>query len=266
MEFKPVIFSQYLKLKVLCFIEDFKSFKTQLSCCDLCGGNCQSQAIICDFCLADLPLFDLKTLHGNLLTWPAINTILPKRMFDQLVTVSPYQWPIDVWVRQLKYHGRFELVNLLSTLLFQQWQNVVQHKSEIYEEFKPPSLLLSVPIHLKKWQKRGFNQAHLLAKNFANKTKMAYFPNALQRTDNNKSQAGQTGATRRKNLRNAFELSADFLSIKNHQQTRLPEHVLLLDDVVTTGSTCNEICRLLKKNGVKKITVISLCLSLPENK
>jgi predicted amidophosphoribosyltransferase len=41
---------------------------------------------------------------------------------------------------------------------------------------------------------------------------------------------------------------------------------MLLDDVVTTGSTCNEICRLLKNNGVKKITVISLCLSLPENK
>ena len=52
---------------------------------------------------------------------------------------------------------------------------------------------------------------------------------------------------------------------KNNQKFQLPEHVMLLDDVVTTGSTCNEICRLLKANGVKKVTVISICLSLPEN-
>jgi len=39
---------------------------------------------------------------------------------------------------------------------------------------------------------------------------------------------------------------------------------MLLDDVVTTGSTCNEICRILKQHGVKEITVLSLCLSLPE--
>jgi len=266
MEFNPVIFSRYFKQISVSFIDGLKSYKTQLSCCDLCGGRCHSQAIICDFCLADLPLFDLTSLHGDLLTWPAVNKILPKRKFDQLITVSPYQWPIDLWVRQLKYHGRFELVNLLSSLLCQQWHNVVQHESEKTEGFSPPSLLLSVPIHVKKWQIRGFNQAHLLAESFARKAKIAYYPAALKRTNNNKSQAGQTGVTRRKNLRHAFELSTDFIITKKHQKTYLPEHVLLLDDVVTTGSTCNEICTLLKKNGVKKITVISLCLSLPENK
>jgi ComF family protein len=265
MEFNRKNILQDLKQKSLCFIEGLKLCKAQLSCCDLCGNSCQSQAIICDFCLADLPLFDLKALHGNLLTWPAINKILPKRMFDQLVTVSPYQWPIDLWVRQLKYHGRFELVDLLSSLLFQQWNNIVLNENESHEGFIPPRLLLSVPIHLKKWQSRGFNQAHLLAEDFAHKAKISYFPNALTRTNNNTSQAGQTGVTRRKNLHHAFELSTELLINNNNQKKHLPEHVMLLDDVVTTGSTCNEISRLLKANGVKKITVISLCLSLPEN-
>jgi ComF family protein len=266
MEFNRVEFSRYLKQKSSGFRNELKYLKIKLSCCDLCGGCCQSQAIICDFCLADLPLFDLTTLHGNLLTWPAVDKILPKRRFDQLITVSPYQWPVDLWVRQLKYHGRFEIVNLLSTLLFKQWNNVVLHENESAEGFIPPRLLLSVPIHLKKWQKRGFNQAHLLAEHFARQAKIAYFPNALTRTSNDKSQAGQTGVIRRKNLRHAFELSAEFLVNENNQLSRLPEHVLLLDDVVTTGSTCNEICHLLKNNGVKRITVISLCISLPENK
>ena len=70
-------------------------------------------------------------------------------------------------------------------------------------------------------------------------------------------QAGQTGVTRRRNLRDAFALSPALTSA-------LPEQVLLLDDVVTTGSTCNEICRILKQHGVKEVTVLSLCLSLPE--
>jgi ComF family protein len=264
MEFNRVNFLRDLKQKSQFFIENLKSYKTQLSCCDLCGNSCQSQHIICDFCLDDLPLFDLKALDGNLLTWPGVNKQLPKRMFDQLITVSPYQWPVDSWVRQLKYHGRFELVNLLSFLLAQQWKSVLQHKKETHKNFNTP-LLLSVPIHLKKWQDRGFNQAHLLAESFADKTNISYFPNALKRTQNNISQAGQTGVARRKNLRHAFELSADFLTNKNNKKAQLPEHVMLLDDVVTTGSTCNEICTLLKSNGVKRITVLSLCLSLPDN-
>jgi ComF family protein len=264
MEFNHVNFLQDLKQKSHHFIEGLKSYKTYLSCCDLCGNSCQSQAIICDFCMADLPLFDLKALHGDLLTWPAVNTLLPKKQFDQLITVSPYQWPVDSWVRQLKYHGRFELVNLLSFLLALQWKGVLQHKNETHKNFNTP-LLLSVPIHLKKWQERGFNQAHLLAESFADKANLSYLPNALKRTQNNLSQAGQTGVARRKNLRHAFELSADFLTHKNNQKVQLPEHVMLLDDVVTTGSTCNEICTLLKSNGVKRITVISLCLSLPQN-
>lgn len=263
MEFNREKFLLAIKQKSLCFIARFKSIKTQLSCCDLCGGCCQSQAIICDFCLADLPLFDLKKLHGDLLTWPAINTILPKRIFDQLISVSAYQWPIDLWVRQLKYHGRFEFVPLLSVLLFKQWKNALRYE---YKHCSHQPLLLSVPIHLKKWQTRGFNQAHLLAENFSRLAQMPYCPDALQRISHDKSQAGQTGVIRRKNLRHAFKLSNEYLANKSDQHSRLPEHVLLLDDVVTTGSTCNEICRLLKANGVKKVTVLSLCLSLPNNK
>ncbi|MBA6348535.1 MULTISPECIES: ComF family protein [unclassified Colwellia] len=266
MEFNHVKFIQYLKQKSFNFIDRLKLFTTQLSCCDLCGGRCQSQALICDFCLADLPLFDLKKLHGDLLTWPAINTILPKRIFDQLISVSAYQWPIDLWVRQLKYHGRFELVPLLSVLLFKQWKNALPYENKPYTHCPHQPLLLSVPIHMKKWQTRGFNQAHLLAEDFARLAQMPYCPDALQRISHDKSQAGQTGVIRRKNLRHAFKLSSEYLVNKSDQQSRLPEHVLLLDDVVTTGSTCNEICRLLKANGVKKVTVLSLCLSLPNNK
>lgn len=265
MEFSPQILTVFLKQRLFGFIKKFQQFRTQLSCCDLCGGSCQSQTLICDLCLADIPRFDLKKTQGNLLFWPAISVILPQRKFDQLIAVTPYQWPVDTWVRQLKYQGRFELVTLLSSLLFQQWQNALSVKYEHNKNVILPSILISVPIHLKKWQQRGFNQAHLIAKNFAHKVEMTYLPNALIRVSDNKSQAGQTGVIRRKNLRNAFKLSPELLNMSNSRKG-FAEHVLLLDDVVTTGSTCNEICRLLKRNGVKTVTVLTLCLSLPKTK
>jgi len=230
--------------------------KVQLSCCELCGGSCQTRALLCDFCFSDLPLFDLQAVNGNLLLWPAINTLLPKRKFTQLICVAPYHWPIDLWVRQLKYQGHFELIPLLSSLLLQQWQNSLKQKVMSRKGFMPPSVLLTVPIHIKKWQNRGFNQTHLLAEKFAAQANINYLPTALQRINEHNDQAGQTGIKRRRNLRGAFTLSPELISA-------LPEQVLLLDDVVTTGSTCNEICRILKQHGVKEITVLSLCLSLP---
>ncbi len=239
------------------FYERVDQVKVRLSCCELCGGSCQTRTLLCDFCLADLPLFDLHEVNGNLLLWPAINSLLPKRKFTQLICVAPYHWPIDLWVRQLKYQGRFELIPLLSSLLLQQWKNSIKQKMPNSKGVIPPSVLLTVPIHIKKWQKRGFNQTHLLAKKFAEQANINYLPKALQRINEHIDQAGQTGVNRRRNLRGAFTLSPELISA-------LPEQVLLLDDVVTTGSTCDEICRILQQHGVKEITVLSLCLSLPE--
>jgi len=257
MEFSSAYLTCYFSRKHSIFTKKVNQLKVRLSCCELCGGSCQTRTFLCDFCANDLSLFDLHAVQGNLLLWPAINALLPKKMFTQLICVAPYHWPIDLWVRQLKYQGRFELIPLLSSLLFQQWQNSLKQQVASNRCFIPPSLLLTVPIHIKKWQKRGFNQTHLLATKFAELANINYLPKALKRIDEHNDQAGQTGVSRRKNLRDAFALSSDFTSA-------LPERVLLLDDVVTTGSTCNEICRILKQHGVKEITILSLCLSLPE--
>jgi len=257
MEFSSGSFINYFRRTLSIISGNIQQLKVQLSCCELCAGNCQSRTLLCDYCYADLALFELETVKGNLLLWPAINAILPQKKFTQLICVAPYHWPIDLWVRQLKYQGRFELIPLLSSLLFQQWQNALKQKMIGNKTFIPPTLLLTVPIHIKKWQKRGFNQAHLLAKNFAELANIQYLPQALLRINDHKNQAGQTGVNRRKNLRNAFALSPELIS-------SLPEQILLLDDVVTTGSTCNEICRVLKRHGVREVTVLSLCLSLPK--
>lgn len=222
---------------------------TQLSCCLLCKQACQSQPLLCDYCQADLPLFDIDKVANNLLNWPAVNKLFPKRNFDQLICLAPYIWPFDQWLKQLKYQQQFELANLLANLLTKHFKQLT--------EFDNERTLMCVPVHIKKWQQRGFNQAHLIARAFAEKAKLAYSSDSIKRLTFQHSQVGLTGAQRRNNLAKAFKVNL------SNQSEKLPERVILFDDVITTGATVNSICKLLKQQGVKHITILTVAISLP---
>ncbi|MEY8198188.1 MAG: ComF family protein [Colwellia sp.] len=244
----------------------FKRYYTDslknISCCDLCGANVSnsyllgyslSQALLCQSCVNDLPYFNQSLIAGNLLCWPAVHRALPNIHFEHLFALSPYTYPFNKWLAQMKYLGRFELANLFSALLCAQWQAMVMNQA-----ITPIDLVLSVPLHVKKWQVRGYNQAHLIAKSFAGKLSLPYDANLVVRVKNNDSQMGKTGSQRRKNLANAFALQRKLVShIK---------HVLIVDDVVTTGTTASEISKLLKQAGVETVTLVTVCLTLPNAK
>jgi ComF family protein len=240
------------------FKQTFFIVKRKLSlafaCCDLCGGNCQRYSLVCQACASDLPIFHLDKVQADLLNWPAINQLLPNIHFDHLLCLSPYSAPFSQWLKQLKYHGRFELAPFLSDLLAEQL-NAFWLQSKSCKVPEQPALILSVPLHSKKWQSRGYNQAHLLAKSVANKVDIPYDCGGLIRKKLAESQVGKSGKARRKSLQNTFAVTL------KHEQ--LPHHVLLIDDVVTTGATASEIAKKLKQFGVKKITVAAICLSLP---
>jgi ComF family protein len=231
-----------------------KKLQQSFTCCDLCGGDCQHYSLICQACANVLPIFHLDKVQADLLNWPAINQLLPDIHFDHLVCFSPYSAPISTWLKQLKYNGRFELAPFLAQLLAEQLnKHWLQSGSGGVPE--RPDVILSVPLHRKKWQSRGYNQAHLLAKSVASIVQLPYDCGGLIRQKSTVSQVEKSGKARRKNLQNAFKvtLGAEFI----------PHHVLLIDDVVTTGATASEIAKKLKQFGVKKVTVVAMCLSLP---
>ena len=229
--------------------------------CDLCGANLSNnnsdsqsttqQSLICSACYADLPLFSPTFTQGDLLNWPAINKALPNIKFDHLFCLAPYITPFSQWLPQFKYQGRFELATFFAKLLAQHWQK------QSFAANSPVDLVLSVPLHISKWQRRGFNQAHLVAKTFAQLLRLPYDENALLRSKKNQSQVGKTGTQRRNTLANSFALTKVL--------PNKAKHVILLDDVLTTGSTANEIIKLLKQSGIEKVTVITVCLTLPKN-
>ena len=232
--------------------QHIRKLKLLFSCCTLCGNPCQHHPLLCQYCQADLAYFDHNVVGYDLLSWPAINKLIQTKHFEHLLAIAPYVWPFSTWIGQLKYQHKTELAELLAYLMAEHWRQYLHVEKP---DIEPEDLVvLAVPLHLKKWQERGFNQAHLIARKFAQTFHYAYRTDTIVRKKFTENQVGKSGTARRKNLKNAFRID---------NNDRLPTHVILIDDVVTTGTTANEICRLLKKRGVQNITLLSICLALP---
>ncbi|WP_448547003.1 ComF family protein [Thalassotalea fusca] len=225
-----------------------------LSRCDLCRQDVSQFHLLCDHCYQDLPTFNYPNLSNNLLSWPKIRKAISHQHLDQLYVLSPYLWPFDYWLKQLKYSQRFEYAKLLGQLLYQQWHTDVCQQANT--QLTQGTLHIPVAIHPKRWGKRGYNQSHLIAKHFCRLGGLRYSNRLLMRIHHQASQVGQDGAARRRQLHGAFALNAF--------DSPVPDAVVIVDDVVTTGSTVNEIAKLLKKNGVQHVGVIAIALALPQ--
>ncbi len=160
-----------------------------------------------------------------------------------------------MWLKQFKYQGRFEFSVLFAQQLSGQWQQYLAKQN--IDSSKHNHVVTCVPIHIRRWQQRGFNQAHLIAKRFARYSHLDYYPHMLERIHHRDAQVGQTGAARRRNLLHAFKV--------NDSNVLEGKHIILIDDVITTGATVNEISKQLKRLGVESITVLTVAIALPKN-
>ncbi len=119
-------------------------------------------------------------------------------------------------------------------------------------------LIMPVPLHKKKLRERGFNQAYLLIRNFVKLYQYSFDqpPSweidtiSLARIKRTQPQTGFDIEKRKANLKNAFKV------VK--KKIIYDKHILLIDDVFTTGATCNEAARVLLKHGAKKVDALVL--------
>lgn len=247
MEIKRVKILNFFKINYQNIGNLFKSVGTHFYCCDLCHQASDKYSLLCRTCYQDIRRFNLAAVNSNLLNHPKISKNLPSIRFQQLIALAPYCWPYSRWISELKYQQRFEVAPLLAQML-------VAHIKQYISAEQLPNLLISVPIHFKRLKIRQFNQAALIAKALAKELKCEYSETLIIRQLKTDPQVGQSGVVRRRNLKGAFALG----KIKT-----FPEHVGIVDDVVTTGATVSEMGKLLTQHGVKKITVLSVCLSIP---
>jgi ComF family protein len=151
--------------------------------------------------------------------------------------------PIRSAVHALKYDGLSAIAPLLGEML-----NRVPALDRVEIE-----LVVPVPLHPARLRERGFNQAGLLASPVAASRGWRLDPTALRRTRNTPSQVSTRSEHERDlAMRGAFEATRSLDG----------EHVLLVDDVVTTTSTVNSAASALKAAGAGRVTILALAREL----
>ena len=209
--------------------------------CCLCGfEGSRPDLDLCCFCQADLP-WD----HG-----PGEDTPVGQVSPPVQVTALRFEPPADDLIRRLKYAGVIANARVLGELLAQ----VVRKRGEVM-----PRLLVPVPLHEARLRDRGFNQALAIARYAGRALGISHSGHLLKRKRDTPSQTGLGRAARRENVRDAFALTGS----RAHRRLVSAAHVALVDDVVTTGSTLQELQSLLLASGVARVDLWSVARAPP---
>ncbi len=153
-------------------------------------------------------------------------------------------------VKKLIYNFKYKpyLSDLKESLTELFYESIIQQ--EIFQNvYKITPVLVPIPLHAKRLRERGYNHAKLLAEGLSGKLNLQVI-DVLRRTKDTKSQFGLKLKDRKRNIEDAF--------ILNTKYSMLNTSVLLVDDILTTGSTLLEAARVLKRHGVKKVWGLTL--------
>lgn len=156
-------------------------------------------------------------------------------LWSRLICVGGYQAPLSGYVHKLKYERQF-------------WQ--AEKLAELFAPRVgvPADVITCVPLHWRRYWYRGFNQSELLALAIAKQLGVRY-QSLFKRTRATAPQLGKNRLERVANLKQAFTLCRDIQV----------DHVAIVDDVLTTGSTVHQLCKLLLDAGVKSVDIYTIC-------
>lgn len=159
--------------------------------------------------------------------------------YDLARSAAAFSGPVRDLIHAFKYKHATWLQNELSNMLA--GCVITYYKNECIHAVCP------VPLNRTKERKRGYNQAALLASAVARDSKTIYVPNVLVRTRNTPTQTHMHARERRRNVAGAFQ------SPSHLRPWVYGRCFLLIDDVMTTGSTLSECAAALKANGAERV-------------
>lgn len=154
--------------------------------------------------------------------------------FDRTQVAYYFEAPLTQLVYDLKYHQQLANARLLADLLAQQL------------DVTEVQALIAIPIHPLRRKQRGFNQAWWIAKRLSKVLNIPLIDHAVERVVHTPSQTHLSATERQQNLKKAFKVNSVHLQGLNH--------VALVDDVMTTGATMQQVAKQIKKHSA--ITVV----------
>ncbi len=206
--------------------------------CVYCHRCCSHDFDLCELCWRALPRLNLSCprcalpiagieLHcGRCLSQPlAIDSVYAPFIYDGIIAEL---------ISRAKFSPNPTIAQLLGTL----W--IHQHK--LLAQAVPTATLIPIPLHRYRLAQRGFNQAHEIAKAIQKHISLPLNRHTLIKQHSSHNQLGNNRQQRLVNLRDAFSIN-----------TPVPAHVILIDDVMTTGSTLHHAALTLKRHGAQRV-------------
>lgn len=218
--------------------------------CILCFSK--STSLLCNFCKEQLPLNNNSCeLCAKPLAFDSTSKICgeclrKKPIFNKVYAPFLYQQPFINFISQLKFNKRLIYANLLSSLI---------ESYIIRFNLFDADVVIPIPLHKKRLRQRGFNQSIEIIKPLAKKYNIPINLTHYHRIKNTRPQSSLKANQRADNMKHAFSTMTK-ISVKN---------VLIFDDVITTGNTINEFCKLLKRNGSETINIFCIAHAIPKN-
>lgn len=170
------------------------------------------------------------------------NCLEKKPYFSCARAVAGYETIILNAIHQFKYSRDLSIGVLLASLMADFFFPDL--------EFRDYSLIIPVPLHIKKLRKRGFNQSIILADAVGKKWQIPINFSLLKRRKFTLTQTGLDKKERERNIKGAFEV--------RDKEKIAGRNIILIDDVYTTGATLNECAKILIKAGAQKVAVLTL--------
>ncbi len=212
--------------------------------CQLCGIPVDATAMLCTHCfnsLSQVPNPCTRCGQPN----PASGDICPScrlnpPRWQRMIAPLTFSGATRDLILQFKFAQQRPQARILLTHLLDKYR---QHT---------PDVLIPVPLHPQKRLQRGYNQAQEVAAVLSDSLFIPLDTRSLRRVKLTGSQAGLSLHKRRKNLRAAF----------TYQPVRRYRSVAIIDDIITSGSTMDEICKVIQKAGVRHIEAWSLARTL----
>jgi ComF family protein len=213
--------------------------------CYLCRGTARG-GLLCPGCDGDLPRLPAERCPCCALPSTGGRTcgrcLAQDPAYDSTEAAIAFAFPADVLVHALKYRGELALAPLLASLLAPR----IAHDHAI-------AAVVPVPLSAARLRERGFNQAMEIARPLAAIAGAPLQPGWLERSTDTPALAGLALADRAKSVRGAFRCTAAVAGLS----------IAVVDDVMTSGATLEEVARTLKRAGAARVVNWVVARTLP---
>lgn len=220
--------------------------------CLLCASHHGGEQGVCEACLVSLPWHNAPQCpqcglhtHNNTICGHCLNS---PPDFNATHTLFTYDFPIDRLLQHYKYNDSLHLANTFATMLYDNKLSALTSTAKI-------DLIIPMPMHNTRLKERGFNQALEIARLLSKNMRIKLDFTSCRRSKHTPPQASLPLKARIKNIRGVFHCQQNLQGLS----------IAIVDDVMTTGASLNELAKTLKQAGAVHVECWAIARTLPKS-